>query len=159
MTALAWSEALALKQPRMDETHREFIDLLQGLSAALQTGVDDLDPLLAGLIAHTEAHFAQEERWMAAVGFAPENCHAMQHAQVLRALRQVRELRAEADHRATVAMLVDELARWFVAHAQMMDAALAEHMLACGYDPDTGHSVRSRAGATAITGCGSTRCS
>ena len=72
MTALAWSEALALKQPRMDETHREFIELLQGLSAALQTGVDDLDPLLAGLIAHTEAHFAQEERWMAAVGFAPE---------------------------------------------------------------------------------------
>jgi hemerythrin len=37
-----------------------------------------------------------------------------------------------------VRTLVDELARWFVGHAQMMDAALAEVMLERGYDPDTG---------------------
>jgi hypothetical protein len=77
MTALTWSEALALKQPRMDQTHREFIELLQELSAALNTGSTELDRPLARLLEHTEAHFAQEERWMADIGFAPENCHSL----------------------------------------------------------------------------------
>jgi hypothetical protein len=58
MTAITWSEALALKQPRMDQTHREFIDLLQALAAAPGAGTTDFDPLLAELQTHTEPRLA-----------------------------------------------------------------------------------------------------
>ena len=160
MTALTWSEALALQQPRMDQTHREFIDLLQGLADAQADEQADFAPLLAGLQAHTEAHFAQEERWMADIGFAPENCHSFQHAHVLQVLREVQRVLGEDGNTGLVRTLVDELARWFVGHAQMMDAALADLMLERGYDPDTGrmHNPPAPEGQS-ITGCGGSSCS
>ena len=160
MSALAWSEALALKQPRMDQTHREFVDLLHGLGAAHAAGVADFDTLLQGLQQHTEAHFAQEERWMADIGFAPQNCHALQHAQVLKVLVEVRRALAEGGDREIVAVLVDELGQWFVGHAQAMDAALAEIMVERGYDPETGRLLHPVAvDAQPITGCGGSSCS
>jgi hemerythrin-like metal-binding protein len=159
MTALAWSEALALKQPRMDQTHREFVALLQDLGDAHAAGETTFDTRLQHLRAHTEAHFAQEERWMADIGFAPQNCHAMQHAQVLKVLAEVQRAMAAGGDREVIAVLVDELGRWFVAHAQMMDAALAEMMVARGYDPETGCLLDpAPADAPAITGCGSRSC-
>ena len=160
MTALTWSEALALKQPRMDQTHREFVALLQGLRAAHAAGETAFDDLLQQLQTHTEAHFAQEERWMADIGFAPQNCHSMQHAQVLKVLAEVRRAMADGGDREVIAVLVDELAKWFVAHAQMMDAALAEMMVARGYDPETGRVLNpAPAEAQPITGCGGSSCS
>ena len=160
MTAITWSEALALKQPRMDQTHREFIELLQTLADAQADEQADLGPLLAGLQAHTEAHFAQEERWMADIGFAPENCHSMQHGQVLHVLREVRARADDADLRSLVGVLVEELGRWFVAHAQMMDAALAQLMVERGYDPETGRLLNPQAPEhQPITGCGGSSCS
>lgn len=160
MSALAWSEALALKQPRMDQTHREFVDLLQGLATAHDAGTDDFSPLLQELATHTEAHFAQEERWMAAIGFAPQNCHSMQHAQVLKVLTEVQRALSTGGDRAIVGVLVDELGKWFVSHAQTMDAALAEIMVERGYDPETGRVLNPVAEDTQpITGCGGSSCS
>ncbi len=160
MTALTWSEALALKQPRMDQTHREFVELLQGLGAVHAAGATDFDPLLQELQQHTEAHFAQEERWMADIGFAPQNCHSMQHAQVLKVLAEVRRALADGGDREIVAVLVDELGQWFVAHAQMMDAALAEMMVERGYDAESGRLLHPvAADAQPITGCGGSSCS
>ncbi len=160
MSALAWSEALALKQPRMDQTHREFVEQLQALGAAQDADLSTLAPLLAGLVSHTEAHFAQEERWMADIGFAPENCHAFQHGHVLNVLREARRVVVDEGKRDLVPILVDELGRWFVSHAQMMDAALAELMIERGYDAETGSMVNPPAPqAAAITGCGGSSCS
>lgn len=160
MSALAWSEALALKQPRMDQTHREFVDLLQGLAAAAEGGAAALEPLLAELLQHTEQHFAQEEGWMADIGFARDNCHSLQHRQVLQALRQARPLLLGSDNAGLAQVLAEELGRWFVAHAQTMDAALATLMVEHAYDPDSGRMQRAAGSdAPAITGCGSSRCS
>jgi hemerythrin len=159
MTALTWSEALALKQPRMDQTHREFVELLQGLDAASARGPAAVEDLLATLIVHTEAHFGQEDRWMSALGFAPVNCHSAQHAQVLTVLREVQQGHGWLSDPKLMPTLVDELGRWFVVHAQTVDAALAQRMLECGYDPESGHLMQPPAASTEpITGCGGASC-
>ena len=159
MNALTWSESLALQQPRMDQTHREFIELLQQLGQASTAGATDIDQRLADLMTHTEAHFAQEERWLDAVGFAPDNCHAAQHRQVLLVLEDVRRAWREEANRPLVQVLVQELGNWFVAHAQTMDAGLVQLMAEQGFDPDTGASQRPRdPEAAPLTGCGSAQC-
>lgn len=159
MTTLTWTDDLALGQPRMDATHVEFVDLLAALETALQAP-DTVAAALDALVAHTDAHFAQEDRWMAALGFAPQNCHAFQHQSVMNVLREVQRLHAAEGDVALVQRLAGELAVWFPQHAQMMDAALAETMAQRGYDPETGAMTNPPAPeAEAVTGCGSSRCS
>lgn len=158
MSTLTWTDDLALGQPRMDATHVEFVDLLAALQAALGAG-DGVAPALAALVDHTDAHFAQEDRWMAALGFAAQNCHTGQHQGVMKVLREVQRLHAAEADVALVQRLADELGTWFPQHAQMMDAALAETMAARGYDPQTGAMTNPPPReAEAVTGCGSSRC-
>ena len=97
---------------------------------------------------------------MADIGFAPENCHTMQHGQVLKVLVEVQRVLGDGGDRNLAGVLVEELGRWFVAHAQMMDAALAELMVERGYDPETGRLLQPLpAQAQPITGCGGSSCS
>lgn len=160
MPALTWTATLALGQPRMDETHREFVDLLAQVEAALDAPVVELQARLDHFIAHTEAHFGQEERWMAAIGFAEENCHALHHANVLGVLREVRRRLADDGDVRTVKLMVPEMAQWFPIHAQSMDAALAMTMRQVGFDPETQTQLRPLPElAEPVTTCGGHFCS
>lgn len=159
MTALAWTEDLRLNQPQMDRTHEEFVALLAQARTAIEAGDN---PRALGeverLLDHTIEHFAQEDRWMLATGFAPENCHTRQHATVLAAMREVVRLARDEARWDPLGVLVNELALWFPQHAQMMDAGLAQHMAGVGYEPATG-AVTGALPAHAITRCGSAGCS
>lgn len=161
MAALTWTDELALRQPRMDQTHREFVDLLGELEGALEVATVEIGRRLDAFLAHTAEHFAQEERWMSQMGFAPENCHSRHHAGVLGVLREVKRRLAEDNDVAIVRQLVPEMAQWFRMHAQSMDAALAQTMSEVGYDPETGTYQRPLVGngEAPHTGCGAQICS
>jgi hemerythrin len=160
MSTLTWSEALAVNQADMDDTHREFVELLAEVEHALDEDHESVGDRFQRFLAHTEEHFAQEERWMARIGFAPENCHAFQHRHVLDVLREVRTVIGTTGDAQILRRLVAELAQWFPAHAQMMDQALAETMSAVGLDPSTGTMANPPSPQQeAITGCGSSSCS
>lgn len=158
-TPLAWTDALVLNQPQIDQTHQEFVALLNELGEALAQPAPDPLPLYARLLSHTEQHFAMEEGWMAATGFAVDNCHSKQHAMVLEVMRQVlAHTHATADL-APMRNLLVELVNWFPAHADMMDAALVFHMNQVGYDPLSGAVTQPLATeASGISSCGSTGC-
>lgn len=157
MTALAWTEDLRLNQPQMDRTHAEFVELL---AVAREAAVADAALALSAferLLEHTEQHFAQEDRWMLASGFAPGNCHARQHAAVLDVMREVLRLaRDEAQHEP-LNRLISELGQWFPQHAAMMDAGLALQMAAVGLDPATGVAAAPLP-EQALTHCGGASC-
>jgi hemerythrin-like metal-binding protein len=130
---LEWTEALNLGVERMDATHREFVDQLNSLAEAAD------DALLTGLdafIAHTEEHFAQEERWMRGTSFPPLHCHAEEHAGVLGIMHEVRGY-VSAGRADLGRVLVRELAPWFTNHAATMDAMLARFLSINGIDPDS----------------------
>ena len=158
MSTLTWSDAFVLQQPLMDATHVEFVDLLAQAEAALTLAEPELLARFEALVAHTALHFAQEDRWMAATGFAPENCHAFQHQAVLGVMQECAKRAREVGNFEPLRMAVKELATWFPQHAQKMDAALAEHMAAIGYDPTTGRSEIVVADAARIAGCASSSC-
>lgn len=161
MTALTWTDTLALQHPQLDATHEEFVALLADTDAALAGPDAALLARFQALVDHTVVHFAQEERWMEATGFAPENCHAFQHQAVLGVMQECAQRAADADEPdfEPLRMAVGELAVWFPQHAQMMDAALAQHLQAVGFDPATGQCREAvPAEGDAIAGCGSRAC-
>jgi len=150
---LAWSEALTLSMPVMDDTHEAFVALLATVQAAP-------DAALLGhwcdLVDHTRAHFAREDAWMAATGFAPGSCHMTQHQVVLQVLEEGL-LAGEAGQLAPIRQMAHELTLWFPHHAASMDAGLALHLKSVGYDPVTGAVAKPEAlPAEALSGCGGT---
>jgi hemerythrin-like metal-binding protein len=121
MTLAPWKPAYELGLAPMDDTHREFIDWLNKLDVAAD------DEFLAGLdefIAHTQAHFDQEDRWMRGSGFPPVECHGGMHVEILKIAQFVREQVAKGNM-TMGRQLVKELVPWFDDHAATMDSALA----------------------------------
>lgn len=157
MSILAWSDALTVQHPQMDATHQEFVDHVQAVEAALAGPSEVLLQHYDALIDHTVEHFGQEDRWMEATGFAPENCHSGQHRQVLAVLREVGRLARDEGRLEFIGQLLPELARWFEHHAQVVDAGLAQHLESVGFDTATGHVARPP--ETVLSGCGSLACS
>lgn len=155
MAHLEWSDALSLDLPLMDDTHREFVALLE---QAQRAGDGRLAAAWQNLITHTEVHFAQEDRWMLATRFASSNCHSTQHKVVLQVMREGAVQALDGDLGAVRAM-ASELALWFPQHAQSMDAALALHLRRAGYDPLTGVVNRpEELPADLVQDCGSAAC-
>jgi hemerythrin-like metal-binding protein len=156
MPTLQWTDTLALGLHMMDETHHEFLDLLARVVSAPD---ETLLPLWRELVAHTDEHFAREDRWMQTTGFSSSNCHTTQHQVVLQVMREG-DQRGSAGELAVVRQMADELGTWFPMHAQAMDAALALHLRNVGYDPITGQVTLPHAlPAGTIHGCGGSTCS
>lgn len=153
---LVWGEALVTGDGRMDETHEEFVTQLARLRALPHD--QQLEPYRV-LVAHTVEHFEREERWMVAVGFAEDNCHAAHHRQILDTMRAVEAHFLQGDHEI-IDRMAAALAEWFPMHAQTMDAGLAQHMRAVGFDSRTETLADpSRVRPATMTGCGSVHCS
>ncbi len=130
MPLIEWSEELVLGQSEMDGTHREFVELLNRLGEAAE---GDLLTRLNEFIAHTEAHFGQEETWMEAMQFPPLACHRTEHEGVLEIMREVRKRIAAGEPRYGQ-VLATAIAEWFPRHAQSMDAVLALYIQQTGFD-------------------------
>lgn len=153
---LPWSSALSVGDSRMDDTHEEFVTQLNQLLATPQ---DQQLPLYRAFIAHTEEHFAQEERWMLATGFAADNCHASHHATILETLHAVVE-HFEKDDPEIITRLAEALVEWFPQHTASMDAGLALHLKAVGFDTQTETLADpSTVRPASMSGCGSVSCS
>lgn len=121
--AMVWSDLYALGHPRMDDHHEEFALAARQLRDCTAA---DAGQALQGMVDHLEEHFGQEDAWMNASAFPPRDCHIKEHAAVLSSVREV--LEAVTQHRADVTLvhhLADSLWRWFPAHVDHLDSALA----------------------------------
>ena len=97
---LPWTASLHTGDSRMDDTHHEFVEMLNDILATPQ---DQQLPLYRKFLLHTVEHFAQEERWMVATGFSAENCHAEHHATILETMRAVESHYEAGDTRSSPA--------------------------------------------------------
>jgi hemerythrin len=130
VATLDWNSELELGDDRIDETHREFVEMVNAVGSASD---DQMLAMVDALIAHTEEHFGQEQRWMAATDFPPTHCHLDEHAGVLEAMRETRNYVAEGKvHVGRV--LANELGAWFRSHAATMDTMLAQWLKSRQFD-------------------------
>ena len=153
---LDWTAALSVGDARMDDTHEEFVSMLNQL---LATPPNEQLPLYLRFIEHTVAHFAQEERWMLATGFSADNCHAGHHATILETMNAVLE-HSEKGAADIIKRMALALVEWFPQHTASMDAGLAQHLKNVGFDSRTETLADPSAVRPAsMSGCGTVSCS
>lgn len=124
-TAFKWSDMYLLGYGPMDETHREFVEIVD---AMLTCSNEEFPAKLQAFERHAEAHFAEEDAWMQRTGFPPRQCHVDEHAAVLTSVRQVMEVVEQGDI-AEGRRLAAALAEWFPGHAIHLDSALSHWMV------------------------------
>ena len=120
-TGFEWEDRYLLGYRAMDDTHREFVDLVNALLTVPDNG---LPAALQAFAQHAEAHFAQENAWMLTEDFPPRDCHIDEHNKVLASVHDVQQLLAEGDV-DIVRELAKALRDWFPEHADYMDSALS----------------------------------
>jgi len=121
-----WSDRFLLGHGAMDDTHREFVDIVGAMLAASD---GELAALLDDFLVHAERHFEDEKKWMLATDFPAAQCHIDEHNAVLASVHEVRALMAGGGQEATCRALARELSRWFPGHADYMDASLAQWLV------------------------------
>jgi hemerythrin len=120
---LVWNDELhALRFPEMDETHREFIELLARAQGAPDA---ELPGCLDRLLEHTRAHFARESGMMEACGLSSQAEHEAEHARILAELGQMRSRAASGRTAFVRAYITDAMPDWFRTHLATMDSELA----------------------------------
>lgn len=120
-----WTDAYLLGYQPMDETHREFVDLVDAMLAASD---ERFASLLDRFAAHATGHFELERQWMEGSHFPATQCHVDEHGAVMKSVEQVRAVVA-AGNVDEGRRLARELAKWFPGHADYMDASLAQWMV------------------------------
>ena len=140
-------DGLLLGHDPMDRAHEEFVGLIAALEHESSAGLE-LQLALDALAAHARTHFETENAWMAESAFPARECHVSEHNAVLCSIEGVRRRVAQGE-RACAQALARELAAWFPAHCEYLDAALAHWMCASrfGGKPVV---VRRRLHATAV---------
>lgn len=127
---MIFDDEMRLGNTALDETHEEFVHLLNRLNSADET---EMVAVLDECIAHTQTHFDLEEGWMARLSFPAAGCHVGEHKQVIGVMRMVRE-RVVAGEMHYCKVLATELSAWLRIHATTMDYALTHFIEATNAD-------------------------
>ncbi len=109
----------------MDQTHAEFIQLVNRLGQASKA---DFPDLFHQLVQHTEAHFAAENELMACSGFPALREHQDEHLRVLGDLHRFANRLNQGSDLFARAYINEQAPQWFDLHARTMDSALAAHL-------------------------------
>jgi hemerythrin len=86
---LGWHDGLAVGDAQIDRAHKELIERVNGLNAALvaQSGRDDVLRQMEELLAFAAAHFAREEALLEHHGYPELERHRQAHARLLAGFR------------------------------------------------------------------------
>ncbi|MDJ0738529.1 MAG: hemerythrin domain-containing protein [Gammaproteobacteria bacterium] len=129
---IAFDDTLLLGVDDMDDTHREFVELVNRMGDADTVGFIELFPLL---IAHTERHFENETSLMRQSGFPAIREHMDEHLRILGELGRLAHKVARGSVTLARAYVQEHLPAWFRLHAATMDSALAAHVKHQGPSP------------------------
>ncbi len=109
----------------MDQTHHEFITLVNRLTVSDRDG---FITLFAKLVQHTHAHFESEAALMQQSNFPAIREHTDEHQRVLGELDRFGNKVASGSIAMGRDYVQHHLPGWFDLHARTMDSALAAHL-------------------------------
>ena len=129
MNLIVWKPEFSVGNAAVDHEHRELIQLINNVHAAISGG-SDRDPVAAGLgeiYAQIAAHFALEEKMMRDAGYADLGPHKADHESLLDQLADIIHA-VEIGNKLDERELSSRLNRWFTEHFATHDAKLQRRL-------------------------------
>ena len=120
-----YDPAFRLDMDEMDETHREFLVLLNSLAEAKG---HEFEKLFLKLFEHTEQHFAREKELIEQSGFPAIGEHVDEHLRILGELKKYQRKVNKGAISFARAYVKEYIPEWFKLHVATMDSALAAHL-------------------------------
>jgi hemerythrin len=120
-----WSDSYLLGYGPIDETHKEFVALVNAMKHASDA---DFSKCLDDFEKHAVTHFSQEDNWMKSTNFPAADCHIEEHGKVLASVHGIQAMDEEKKLKIGRG-LVTALEEWFPGHADYLDSALAKWMV------------------------------
>lgn len=132
MSFIEWSAALSVGVECFDQEHRELVELLNRMEAALRADSDAAATafILHEIYEHTDAHFAHEEREMERTHYPRAEEHKRLHTELL---AQAQELASGAAPIGVAELLY--LRNWLLKHVQTTDRRLGRYLVEHGAYP------------------------
>lgn len=120
MALLQWNDRYSVGNPAVDHEHRELIDLINTLHAALRAGGGEgVEGFFGDLYRAISSHFALEEQLMRTHGYPEYAGHKQEHEALLDAIRDMMDEDDVADEQ-----IAGRLDAWFGGHFAGHDARL-----------------------------------
>lgn len=125
MGVLQWQDRFSIGIPEVDHEHRELIQLINELHAALggDRSQERVEGFLGEILARISAHFALEEKQMEALRYPERSAHKLDHE---RLLDEIRDIMDEVSDRGVLdeARFSARLSGWFGDHFSSFDVRL-----------------------------------
>ena len=128
MEWIMWDATLCLGNARLDGEHQKLAAIINKMADGVmhRPGLHSHRELLRELIEHTVAHFAEEDRLMAAHCYPQADSHRAEHDSLI---QTAHGFMAELDtDPSPTAALLHFLRRWLTRHVLAMDKALVDYL-------------------------------
>jgi len=114
--------------PQMDDTHREFAELVDSFAELDTNDREAFTARYQQLVRHTAEHFQNEDRLMCDSGFFATAMHKGEHERVLGEMARMGGYLQRGQVKMVRDYVLEHLPGWFEQHAATMDSALAGHL-------------------------------
>ncbi len=133
MTFFTWSDRYSVGIRRIDEQHRELVNLLNRLYEAMYQGHgrDALGKVLDGLIRYTARHFAAEEELMRRHGYGAFESHREKHRKMAEKVASL-QARYRSGEISSPVQISNFLKGWLTQHIMETDKAFGDFLVGKG---------------------------
>ena len=126
--ALQWEPRLAVGVASIDSQHKQLIDALNGLLAAMASsrGKEEVGKLLKFLGDYTVTHFADEERLMAKARYPQADAHKREHEAFIIEFKELAADFAKSGPSTSLTLKLNgKVCEWLRQHIAVTDKDLA----------------------------------
>ncbi len=132
---IEWTDALSVGVKRLDDQHKQLVNLLNALHDANTSGGDseDMRRILGELVAYTIKHFKDEELLLEQTGYPATESHKKAHVALAEKVRVLND-EFQAGNTTLTAEVFKFLRTWLNGHIRGTDRSYTKHLLANGIE-------------------------
>ncbi len=127
MAFIEWTDKLKLGVENVDTQHQNLVEIVNKFDEAMRKGKGSrvMNEILNELVGYTQEHFADEEQYMADIGYSGLEKHQAQHRQLLQKVGRF-QFDFNGSGRRVTSEVQEFLRYWLTSHILKEDKAFTK---------------------------------